>query len=438
MPDTDPILAALDHAAGDIAEARALVVDLDEGTAPPEPLPEGVDLDVLFEAPPLTQGQAAQLSAVVVNIGTDDVPAGTIVGVGFYLDDDTKEVAWASTDAGLPAGAEVTLSTFDAPWHSPPWVPATHGDHTLTAFVDDLDRVPEFDEDNNRERASVTIAEPTTPPPVEGAPLFAADSLWNTPKPQHAFAAGADDRLRSLSYGMNAGAYGHPITRSTAADPVHHIATPESWGWPAQDAMPVNMRDDAAPASGTDGHLCLLNADGRSVDMWQLHPTGSRSWRCAAYALHNWQTGTGWGSTSPWQSAGVTAAGAPTAAGTITADDLAGGIAHALCMAFSYNDQGGQGTCWTPQLWPAISNDVGGGPGPLAEGALLLATGPAPDGLNGAESSLWDALVTYGAYVIDKLDGQPMFYAESPEVGGAFRGDRLTAIGRQLRMAVTW
>jgi hypothetical protein len=435
MTSTDPI-AALDHATADIAAARALILD-EDGTDPPEPVPEGVDLDVLFEAPPLTQGQPAALQATVVNIGTEAVPVGVIIGVGFYLDDDAKEVTWASTQDGLAAGADVVLSSATGPMHGGPWVPAVHGDHTLTAWVDDLDRIHEASEDNNREAATVTIAE-GPPPPEPGAGLFPPDSLWNTPKPSMAFADGADGLLRGRSYGMNAGAYGHPITRSGPADPIHHIDTPNSWGWPAQ-TLAVNMRDDATPASGTDGHLCLLNADGRLVDMWILRSTGYRAWRCEAYAMHNWQSGSGFGQASPFLAAGITAIGAPTGAGTITQADLdAGVISHAACMAFEWGDQGGVGTCGTGQLWPAIASDVNGGPGPLAEGALLLATGPAPSGLNGPEAALWDALVTYGAYIVDKLDGQPMFYAESPEVGGAFRGEQLTAIGRQLRMAVTW
>jgi hypothetical protein len=131
--------------------------------------------------------------------------------------------------------------------------------------------------------------------------------------------------------------------------------------------------------------------------------------------------------------------GAPTAAGTITQADLdRGEIRNAVCMAFSYTDQGGVNTSGRPHVAPAIADDVGGGPGPLCEGALLFAVGAMPGGLNEPEQMLWRACSTFGAYIVDKLDGQPMFYAESPQVGGAFTGGGLTAIGRTLRMVNTW
>jgi hypothetical protein len=444
MP-TDADLAAaaelLDEAMVEIEQANTLITGAD-GPSPPDPggSPEGVDLVVAAFTPPpaLKVGTPAELVATVRNAGVEDVAPGVIIGVGFYLDDDTKEVTWASTQDGLPAGAEVVLSSASAPMHAGPWVPTGAGEHLLSAFVDDAARIPEWSETNNEIEVVVDVAE-GPPPPEPGAQLFAPGSLWNTRKTGYQFAPGADWLLSGSNAGINNGPYSHPITRSTPADPVHHIDTPNTWGWPAQ-TLAVNMRDDATPAGGTDGHLCLLNADGRLVDMWILRSTGYRTWRCEAYALHNWQSGSGFGQASPFQSAGVTAAGAPTAAGTITADDVrAGRIDHALCMAFAYNDQGGNGTCWTPQLWPAIANDVGGGPGPLAEGALLLAQGDPPDGLNAAEAALFEACATFGCWVIDKLDGAPMFYGDrSPEVDGAFRGDRVAAIGRTLRMAVTW
>lgn len=431
---------------GALDEIATAQIHLDNATAllsdeepPVPPDVQGVEL-VLTEItypPELVQGVAGVLGATVRNAGDTDVEPGVIVGVGFFVEG--VQASWWSSQAGLAAGEELTLDTATAPMTGGAWTPRDAGELTLTGFVDDLDRIPEWDETNNEKSVRITVAEGSAPPPGHAA-LFPASSLWNTVKHVTNFAGGADDRLRALNYGINNGPYSHPMTWSSANDPVHHIACPNTWGWPAQ-TLTVNMRDDATPAGGTDGHLCLLNgADGRLVDMWQLRPTGNRQWACSAYAMHNWQSGTGWGSTSPWQSAGVTAAGAPTAAGTITADEVnAGEIPHALCMAFDYGDQGGVNTSWAPGIPPAINNDVGGGPGPICEGALLIATGTEPAGLNAAEHALWVAASTYGCWVVDKLDGIPMFFGDrSSAVGNAFRGDKLTAIGRQLRMAVTW
>jgi hypothetical protein len=245
--------------------------------------------------------------------------------------------------------------------------------------------------------------------------------------------------LRSRGFGLNNGAYGHPLTWSTDADPTHHVNTPDSWGWPPQ-RLAIHMRDDAVPASGTDGHLSVANTEsGQGADFWQMHKTGDREWSCAAYALYDvW--GPGWGQASPFQSAGVTAAGAPTLAGTITAAEVeAGVLEHALCIAFAYGDQGGNNTCWTPQLWPAISNDVGGGQGPIAEGALLMATGEMPGGLNEFERLVWSAAQRYGVWCVDKLDGEPMFYGDgSQTVADACSYQGMSTIGRSLRMVQTW
>jgi hypothetical protein len=440
---TDEIDTAFATVDAELVDHEDRITALEAGTPPPvdppvDPGPvHGVDLVVQWDPPPeLTQGVPVDLEATLTNLGDEAIPAGPIIGVGFFCDG--VQASWWSTMAGLEAGASVTYTTSSGPMHGGAWRPAVAGEHTLTAWVDDLNRIPEWDDQNNKADVVVTIAE-GTPPPAGQATLFTAASSWNTPKAVTQFDADADARLRSLSYGINNGDFSHPLTYSTANDPTATVDCPDSWGWPA-GRITINLRDDALPAGGTDGHLAVVNADGRLLDFWQFHNIGYRAWACSAWAQHNWQTGIGWGVASPFQSAGVTAAGAPTAAGTITAAEVdAGVIPHALCMAFDYNDQGGVNTSWQPGIPPAINNDVGGGPGPICEGALLVAVGNEPAGLNDAERALWTAARTYGCWVIDKLDGAPQFYGDrSATVGGAFRADKVTAIGRQLRMAVTW
>lgn len=409
----------------------------------PVPTPDGVDLivdDVLVPRQ-VTQGQPATLGVVVTNQGDTATPTGAVVGVGFLLDDAVvgEQVAWVSTSAGLEPGASVQLDTATAPMTGGAWIPtAAAGAHELTAFVDDTNRIVEAgpgSEANNRLTVDVGIVEGEVAP---AGTLFVPGSLWNTRKIPAGFAEGADGFLRGASWGLNAGTWGHPMTWSSAADPVHTFEMPNSWGWPA-GTQRFPMRDDATPASGTDGHLCVIVDDGRMFDMWQLHKLGDRHWSCSAWAPHNWKTGNGWGQPPTGPSAGVTASGAPTGAGTITHAEVdAAVIPHALCFAASWNDSGGRNTCGSGLLFPAIYSDVNGGPGPLAEACLLLVQGDAPAGLNAAEHALFVAASTYGCYQVDKLDGQPMLYLSDAHDAGAFRGDKVTAIMRQARMVRTW
>lgn len=409
---------------------------------PPDPLPtpEGVDLlvdDVVLPGQ-LTAGQPATLGALVTNVGDTATPTGAVIGVGFLLDDAAvgAQVAWCSTDVGLAPGASVQLDTASAPMTSGPWVPTVDGLHQLTAHVDDLNRIPEYDDANNRLTVDVDIRAGQI---AHAGQLFVPGSSWNTVKVPGAFASGADGWLSGATWGVNGGTWGHPMAFARNSDPTHTFAMPNSWGWPAGEQR-FPMPDSAVPASGTDGHLCVINLDsGDLVDMWQLHKTGDRRWSCSAWARHNAKTGQGWGQASPFLSAGVTACGAPTGAGTITHDEcIAARIDHALCFAADYGAQGGKGTCGTGLLYPAIHSDTFDGPGPLAESCLLLVTGTAPSGLNPVEQAIYRAASTYGLFCVDKLDGQPMLYVSDAADVGQIRPDKLTAILRQARMVKTW
>lgn len=444
--EVDELLAQRDARLDD-HEAR--IGALETGTVnppdPPDPLPtpDGVDLlvDDVIVPPGLTTGQPATLGALVTNRGNAPSPTGAVVGVGFYLGDpgpnpaEGSSIAWASTSAGLAAGASVQLDTATAPMHSGPWYPTDAGDVKITAYVDDVHRVSEAVEGNNRLTVDVTVEQGST---AQGSTLFVPTSLWNTRKIPGAFVASADGWCRSQSWGVNGGTWGHPMTFASDADPVHELSCAASWGWPAINGFRFHMRDDAIPpASGTDGHLfCANTTTGEYIDCWQMHPVGTRKWQAASYARGNYKTGTGWGQAQPFLSSGVCAAGCPTGAGTIGHDEISKGvIPHALCFAVS--DGGGVNTCGGGPLYPAIYTDSHGG-GPCQESVLLLVTGNEPAGLNAAERALFVAASTYGAYQVDRLDGQPMLYVSDAGDVGAFRADKVTAIMRQARMVKTW
>ncbi|ROR27288.1 subtilase family serine protease [Mobilisporobacter senegalensis] len=108
-------------------------------------------------ASPLT-GNNVIFSAVVKNQGDKATPAGTIIGVSFSVDG--KQVSWSdNTTSSLPAGAAVTVTANGGPNGTAHWTAAT-GNHTILAWVDDVNRISESNENNNQytENLAVTTA----------------------------------------------------------------------------------------------------------------------------------------------------------------------------------------------------------------------------------------------------------------------------------------
>lgn len=105
-------------------------------------------------ATPLS-GQAVTFSAVVKNQGSTATTAGTVVGVGFYVDG--VRVTWnEATTASLAAGSSVTL-TANAGTAGATWA-ATTGPHTVQARADDTNAIPdEIDEGNNTKDLAFTV-----------------------------------------------------------------------------------------------------------------------------------------------------------------------------------------------------------------------------------------------------------------------------------------
>lgn len=111
-------------------------------------------------ASPLT-GDNVTFSAVVKNQGTGATPAGTIIGVSFFVDN--TQVSWSdNVNTSLAAGASVTLTATGGPGGSAVWS-ATTGTHTIMAYVDDVNRITESNETNNQ--YSKTLVVTTSPMP---------------------------------------------------------------------------------------------------------------------------------------------------------------------------------------------------------------------------------------------------------------------------------
>jgi hypothetical protein len=120
--------------------------------------PTGPDLVVTsasFSPGNVAAGQPATFSAVVKNLGTSATPAGIIVGVAFNVDGTL--VNWSDTDTqSLAPGASVTLTANSGPAGRSTWT-ATAGGHTLQAWVDDVNRIAESDETNNKLSVPLSI-----------------------------------------------------------------------------------------------------------------------------------------------------------------------------------------------------------------------------------------------------------------------------------------
>jgi hypothetical protein len=289
---------------------------------------------------------------------------------------------------------------------------------------------------------TTTVPAATTAAASDGAAvhLFSPTSLWNTDKAPTEFAAAADRLLSRRTYWINNTVFSRPVFFAAATDPTWTVTAGEGWGKPARTVQ-YQAPADTRQASGSDAVLNVVAPDGTLWDAYgvtNLDPT-AHTFSAAFLVESDAINGTGFG-VQPYTPSGTTAVGAPQAGGVITAADVAARrIDHAATIAFDYNDLGGSSTGAGPQVPPAVANDDGGGPGPIPQGGLLVATGKKPSGLNKMEQALWSAAKTKGVFVTDKLTGEPHFYGDgSRAVGKAFTRKGLTKIGQRLRLVKTW
>jgi glucan endo-1,3-alpha-glucosidase len=102
-------------------------------------------------------GDHVVFTAVVTNQGTAPTPAGTIVGVGFYLDGASAANVWEDTDTtSLAPGASITLTATGGAASVNYWI-ATAGAHSVMAWVDDVNRITESNENNNKFTETISV-----------------------------------------------------------------------------------------------------------------------------------------------------------------------------------------------------------------------------------------------------------------------------------------
>jgi hypothetical protein len=196
------------------------------------------------------------------------------------------------------------------------------------------------------------------------------------------------------------------VAWGTAADPLTTLRLPASWGWPAQ-TIQMHVPASTAPPGTSDNTITFVDTvSGRVVDIWQAVKAADGSWSGPSAALCT-LTDSGWG-TPPGLGAGIRAVGCSNLGGLITAQDLtAAKIAHALALVLPME------LIAPGFVPPAIATDGGGMNGPVKEGQRLgiPASTPKPAMHTPEGPMMWDALVTYGAFVVDNSGGSvnPVF-----------------------------
>ncbi len=100
-------------------------------------------------------GSDVTFRATIKNRGTAPTPAGVTSGVAFLVDG--RLTVWSdSCTRSIPPGNWVTVTANGGPSGSAVWK-ATPGTHTIQAWVDDIDRMVEMDEENNRRTTTLTL-----------------------------------------------------------------------------------------------------------------------------------------------------------------------------------------------------------------------------------------------------------------------------------------
>ncbi len=104
-------------------------------------------------------GSNVRFNITIQNQGTTSTPDGVIHGVGIYIDDEIA--CWTDTySTSIPAGGSVTLDTDGGPGSGDgTWVPPSSGTYSVNAFVDDVNRMWETNENNNQYITPLTVTE---------------------------------------------------------------------------------------------------------------------------------------------------------------------------------------------------------------------------------------------------------------------------------------
>lgn len=128
------------------------------GDATPAGFPDLIITDLSWTPANPVAGDDVTFEATIQNVGDGPTPEGVIHGVLFRIDAATG--VWSdSHTAALDPGESVTLTANGGSGGTGVWNAET-GSHTLTAVVDDVNRIAEGNEENNSFPAPFEVAAP--------------------------------------------------------------------------------------------------------------------------------------------------------------------------------------------------------------------------------------------------------------------------------------
>src|SRR6185312_14125300 len=220
---------------------------------------------------------------------------------------------------------------------------------------------------------------------------FSSNSSWNTAIPQGSTYAKVNwPGATGYNYSVAWDAYSPAVYVASASDPVVQVSVPGGWGYPG-GTVGVHMPAAANGASGTDGELVVIDGD-NAYNFWQFNRTSTTTAKASSYGVENVVTGDGWGSKSPFLSAGTTAVGASELGGLLVkAQTDSGTIDHALQLVVDSTlvKSGFTGS--------AIAGDGGSASGIVKEGDHLgiPAGTPMPSGLSSLGQEVFRAMQQY-------------------------------------------
>ncbi len=114
-------------------------------------------------------GQSVLFSATIANLGSATKPAGAINGVAFRIDG--TNVSWSDTNTqALAPGQTLTLTANSGPSGSSTWS-ASNGAHTVEAWVDDVNRIAEGNENDNKLTAPLSVGVDLTISNISWSPV---------------------------------------------------------------------------------------------------------------------------------------------------------------------------------------------------------------------------------------------------------------------------
>jgi hypothetical protein len=290
---------------------------------------------------------------------------------------------------------------------------------------------------------------------------FNDQSLWNRKVPTNqafASASALPAGWASANGVININSYTQPIYFTDSSKyPVKSFAVPCSWNWPADPLPPpksdgtpgdcskttpgtpkgivkLALQPDAHGGTGSDGSMVVVDIPSHTVyHFWKATDTDADGnilpyFTVSAYA-HTDLSATGWSidtlANGKKQGAGIAAVGANYLGGNITGVSLSKGVIdHSLALSLPDKFLTNAAPSYVGQATntDACSNIPTFGPcatsNGLREGQQLAIprSTPKPTNLTPYGSILWDAMVNYGAWVVDQDKNNIAFFDDSNSV----------------------